>query len=189
LVVGAGSGSPGTAAEITIRGYGSLTSNRPVVFIDGVRIDTDNIGNFGASGSGTAQLSGQTTSALDMINPQDIESIEVLKGPAAATLYGADAAGGVIQIITKKGTRGQQALRWSGRAEGGSNHWGARTLTNYTLCTAARKAAVDAAGLPTWSRCIGVADSGVVSDQPFERDRNAMRDGVVQNLSTSLVGG
>src|ERR1043165_8601022 len=77
LVVGSGAGTAGAAAEITIRGYGSLTSNRPVVFIDGVRIDTDNIGNFGASGSGTAQLSGQTTSALDMINPQDIESIEV----------------------------------------------------------------------------------------------------------------
>jgi TonB-linked SusC/RagA family outer membrane protein len=154
-----------------------------------VRIDTDNIGNFGASGSGTAQLSGQTTSALDMVNPQDIESIEVLKGPAAATLYGADAASGVIQIITKKGSRGQQRLRWSGRAEGGSNQWGVDALTNYTLCTPARKTAVDAAGLPTWSRCLGVADSAVISDQPFQRDKNAMRDGAVQNLSTSLRGG
>jgi len=189
LVVGAGSGTPGTSAEITIRGYGSLTTNRPVIFIDGVRIDTDNIGNFGASGSGTAQLSGQTTSALDMVNPQDIESIEVLKGPAAATLYGADAAGGVIQIITKKGRRGQQALHWSGRAELGSNEWGVEPLTNYTMCTAARKAAVDGAGVPTWSRCLNAADSAVISDQPFERDHNAMRDGVVQNLSTSLVGG
>ncbi len=189
LVVGAGSGTPGTASEITIRGYGSLTTNRPVVFIDGVRIDTDNIGNFGASGSGTSQLSGQTTSALDMVNPQDIESVEVLKGPAAATLYGADAAGGVIQIITKKGTRGQQQLRWSGRAELGSNQWGVDPLTNYTMCTAARKAAVDAAGVPTWSRCQGVADSAVISDQPFQRDHNALRDGTVQNISTSLRGG
>src|SRR4029078_8246119 len=138
LLVGAGYGTPLSAAEITIRGYGSLTTNRPVVFVDGVRIDTDNIGNFCASGSGTAQLSGETTSALDMINPQDIESIEVLKGPAAATLYGADAASGVIQIITKKGPRGQQSLRWTARAEGGVNQWGARTLTNYTMCTPAR---------------------------------------------------
>lgn len=189
LVVGAGAGTPGAAAEITIRGYGSLTSNRPVVFIDGVRIDTDNIGNFGASGSGTSQLSGQTTSALDMVNPQDIESIEVLKGPAAATLYGADAASGVIQIITKKGKRGQQPFRWSGRAEMGSNQWGVDPLTNYTMCTAARKAAVDAAGNPVWSRCLNVPDSGVVSDQPFNRDPNAMRNGDVQNLSTSVRGG
>ena len=189
LVVGAGSGTPGTAAEITIRGYGSLTTNRPVVFIDGVRIDTDNVGNFGASGAGTGQFSGQTTSALDMVNPQDIESIEVLKGPAAATLYGADAAGGVIQILTKKGKRGQQQMRWNGRAEIGSNRWGVDQLTNYTMCTPARKAAVDAAGIPTWSRCQGVADSAVISDQPFARDPNAMRNGVVQNLSTSVTGG
>jgi TonB-dependent starch-binding outer membrane protein SusC len=189
LVVGAGSGTPGTASEITIRGYGSLTTNRPVVFIDGIRINTDNVGNFGASGSGTAQLSGQTTSALDMVNPQDIESIEVLKGPAAATLYGADAASGVIQIITKKGKRGQQSMVWSGRAELGSNQWGVDQLTNYTMCTPARKAAVDGAGNPTFSRCVGRADSAVISDKPFERDPNAMRNGAVQNLSTSLRGG
>jgi hypothetical protein len=48
---------------------------------------------------------------------------------------------------------------------------------------------VDGAGVPTWSRCLNAADSAVISDQPFERDHNAMRDGVVQNLSTSLVGG
>jgi TonB-linked SusC/RagA family outer membrane protein len=189
LVVGAGSGTPGTAAEITIRGYGSLTTNRPVVFVDGVRIDTDNIGNFGATGAGTGQFSGQTTSALDIVNPQDIESIEVLKGPAAATLYGADAAGGVIQILTKKGKRGQQQMRWNGRAEIGSNTWGVDDLTNYTMCTPARKAAVDAAGVPTWSRCQGVADSAVISDKPFVRDHNAMRDGGVQNISTSVTGG
>ena len=64
-----------------------------------------------------------------------------------------------------------------------------RTLTNYTLCTPARKTAVDAAGVPTFSRCQGIADSGVVSDQPFVRDPNAMRNGNVQNISTSLQGG
>src|SRR6185437_14175399 len=48
-------------------------------------------------------LGGQTVTALNDINPDDIASIEVVKGPAAATLYGADASAGVIQIITKKG--------------------------------------------------------------------------------------
>src|SRR3712207_7146865 len=54
------------------------------------------------SAAGQLAGGGQTASALDAINPEDIESIEVIKGPAAATLYGADAANGVIQIITKK---------------------------------------------------------------------------------------
>src|SRR4029078_1831747 len=71
----------------------------------------------------------------------------------------------------------------------GSNRWGVDQLTNYTMCTPARKAAVDAAGIPTWSRCQGVADSAVISDHAFARDPNVMRNGVVQNLSTSVTGG
>src|SRR6185503_17273395 len=124
VMVTAGAGTPGAGSEITIRGYGSFTTNRPVVYIDGIRMDTDNLGNFGPSGSGTGQFSGQTTSALDLVNPQDIESIEVIKGPAASTLYGADAAGGVIQIITKKGSRGQQSVAWTARVETGRNDLG-----------------------------------------------------------------
>jgi TonB-dependent SusC/RagA subfamily outer membrane receptor len=160
------SGEPGRAAQISVRGQSFLGNVSPLYVVDGM------------------YLSENTN-----IDPQDIESIEVLKGPAAATLYGADAAGGVIQILTKKGKRGQQQMRWNGRAEIGSNTWGVDDLTNYTMCTPARKAAVDAAGVPTWSRCQGVADSAVISDQPFVRDHNAMRDGGVQNISTSVTGG
>jgi TonB-linked SusC/RagA family outer membrane protein len=189
VIVAAGAGTPGTSSEITIRGYGSFTNNRPVVFVDGVRMDTDDMGSFNPSGSGTGGFSGQRTSALDQINPQDIESIEVLKGPAAATLYGADAAGGVIQVITKKGKRGQQPLRWAARFEGGHQSWGVDQLTNYSTCTAARKAAVDAAGVPMWSGCQGVPDNTILTDQPLARDPLALRDGLVRNVSTSLRGG
>ena len=189
VLVQAGSGAPGTASEITIRGYGSFTTNRPVVFIDGVRMETEALGNFIPSGAGTGGFSGQTTSALDLINPQDIESIEVIKGPAAATLYGADAAGGVIQIITKKGRRGQQPLRWTGRAEAGRNEWGVDTPVNYTTCTAAFKAQVDAAGNPTWPGCQGEPDNTVLTDDPLRRDPLALRRGDVRNVSLSLRGG
>ncbi|HVF39302.1 MAG TPA: TonB-dependent receptor plug domain-containing protein, partial [Gemmatimonadaceae bacterium] len=189
LVVSAGSGAPGTSSEITIRGYGSFTNNRPVVYIDGVRMDTDDIGAFNPSGSGTGGFSGQRTSALDMINPQDIESIEVLRGPAAATLYGADAAAGVIQIITKKGRRGQQALSWNTRWEIGQTEWGTETLTNYTTCTAAKKALRDAAQNPTYIGCQNVADNFILTDDPLRRDPNALREGQINNLSMSLRGG
>ena len=189
VTVSAGSGAPGTSSEITIRGYGSFTNNRPVVYIDGVRMDTDDLGTFNPSGAGTGGFSGQRTSALDLINPQDIESIEVLKGPAAATLYGADAAGGVIQVITKKGRRGQQPLRWSAKYETGSNQWGVDDLVNYTTCTPARKVAVDGAGNPTWSGCVGRADNEILTDNPLARDPLARRSGNVQNMSMSLRGG
>ncbi len=189
VAVSVGSGSPGTSSEITIRGYGSFSNNRPVVYVDGVRIDTEDLGSFNPSGAGTSGFSGQRTSALDLINPQDIESMEVLRGPAAATLYGADAAAGVIQIITKKGRRGQQALSWNTRWERGMSEWGTETLTNYTTCTAARKAARDGAGNITWPGCQEVADNTVITDDPLRRDPQALRTGKINNLSLSLRGG
>jgi TonB-dependent starch-binding outer membrane protein SusC len=184
-----GSGAPGTAAEITVRGYGTFTNNRPVIYIDGVRMDIDDLGTWNPSGAGTTGFSGQRTSALDLINPNDIESIEVIKGPAAATLYGADAAQGVIQIITKKGRRGQQGVRWNTKFETGSNKWGTETLTNYTTCTPARIAQRDAANLPVWEGCQGVAPFTILSDDPLRRDPLALRTGDVNNISTSLRGG
>ena len=189
LVIQANTGTPGTSSEIVLRGYGSFGANRPVVFIDGVRINTDNLGNFIPSGSSTQALSGNTTSALDMVNPNDIESVEVLKGPAAATLYGADAAGGVIQIITKKGTRGQQQVKFTARSEIGTNEWGVETLTNYTTCTQALIDAVDAAQTKLWPGCQGKPVGTVITDDPFERDPLAMRDGKVRRYSLSARGG
>jgi TonB-dependent starch-binding outer membrane protein SusC len=86
------SGTSGTAQHIRIRGAASLTlSNEPLIFIDGVRMDSRIQETF--------WVGGQLSSRLNDIRPEDIESIEVVKGPAAATLYGADASAGVIQII------------------------------------------------------------------------------------------
>jgi TonB-linked SusC/RagA family outer membrane protein len=105
LVVSPSSGTSGTAARINLRGAASVSlSNEPLVFIDGVRVEArprDLIVAYSTEGVG-----GQTVSALNDLNPDDIERIEVVKGPAAATLYGADASAGVIQIITKRGTPG-----------------------------------------------------------------------------------
>ena len=77
-----GSGAPGTAGEIRIRGSASISGYRPVVFIDGIRYSIDDLGSFAATGGGTLGLaqSTQVTSALNFLNPNDIESIEVIKG-------------------------------------------------------------------------------------------------------------
>ena len=83
-------------ANIRIRGSSSVgLPNDPLVYIDGVRVNTDR--NEGRR---------QTTGRLNDINPEDIASIEVIKGPAASTLYGTEASNGVIQIITKRGETG-----------------------------------------------------------------------------------
>ncbi len=94
-------GEPGAGSRIRIRGQSSISlSNEPVVIIDGVRVAS----NSGSSGIG---VGGQSPSRLDDINPEEIESIEIVKGPSAATLYGTEAAAGVINITTKRGKSGR----------------------------------------------------------------------------------
>jgi len=102
-VVGLPSGGlAGEGSRIRIRGSASLSqSNEPIVYIDGVRIN--NGGGFsGLVGTG----GGGAPSRLDDLNPQSIANVEILKGSAAATLYGTQAANGVIQIFTKRGQEG-----------------------------------------------------------------------------------
>jgi len=83
---------------IRIRGSSSIgLSNDPLIYIDGVRMNSDRTQVGGRAG---------TYSRLNDINPEDIESIEIIKGPAASTLYGTEASNGVIQIITKRGNAG-----------------------------------------------------------------------------------
>jgi TonB-dependent SusC/RagA subfamily outer membrane receptor len=97
----AASGEIGSGGSTTIRGVGSLTlGSEPLIYVDGVRIDNEAVGG-GAAFTGAFGDSGP--SRINDLNPDDIESIEVIKGPAAATLYGTEASAGVIQIITKKG--------------------------------------------------------------------------------------
>jgi TonB-dependent SusC/RagA subfamily outer membrane receptor len=97
VVVRPGAGTAGAGARIKIRGTSSLTLDaQPLIYIDGVRVDN-------AVGTGPNIQGGNVSSRLNDINPDDIESMEIIKGPAAATLYGTEASAGVIQIITKKG--------------------------------------------------------------------------------------
>ena len=87
-------GLNGEGAQIRIRGTSTLSqSNEPVIYLDGVRLDNTMGASFG----------GGTPSRLDEINPDAIERIEILKGAAAASLYGTQAANGIIQIFTKQG--------------------------------------------------------------------------------------
>jgi TonB-dependent starch-binding outer membrane protein SusC len=156
LSVMQGSGQVGTASNFRIRGASSLSAgNHPVVYVDGVRIRSSTMGGFGSNNVT------QRTSMLDMINPEDIETIEVIKGPAATTLYGADAAGGVIQIITKKGRQGQQGIQWSAKAEYGTIDWHLPMRQNYTLCTRAGELSRTATAISrithnSWPGCHGM---------------------------------
>ncbi len=96
------SGQIGTGSSIRLRGNSSINmSNTPLIYVDGVRIEKSPTGSDGEVG--------QSPIALDILNPNDIERIEVIKGPAATTLYGTEASSGVIQIFTKRGAPGAPA--------------------------------------------------------------------------------
>lgn len=109
-------GLPGEGARIRIRGTASLAqSNEPIVYVDGVRVD--NAGGF----SGGIGGSGGSPSRLDDLNPDAIERVEILKGAAAATLYGTEASAGVVQIFTKSGASGRS--QWTLHYEDGRSEF------------------------------------------------------------------
>src|SRR5690606_514296 len=99
VLVQTATGVPGGAVRINIRGSGSITAGtEPMYIVDGVQLNSE-------------APSGRTsTNAMAYINPNDIESIEVLKDAAAAAIYGSQAANGVILITTKKGKAGKTRL-------------------------------------------------------------------------------
>jgi TonB-linked SusC/RagA family outer membrane protein len=108
VVVRTSSGEPGASASIQIRGATSVTgTNQPLFVVDGQPIDNTTIST--AQGPSDFAGTGSTVSqnrAAD-INPNDIESVEILKGAAASAIYGARAANGVVLITTKRGRPGQ----------------------------------------------------------------------------------
>lgn len=108
--VGVGGGEVGTGSNIRIRGASSISlSSQPLVYIDGVRVNGNNA-DVGGGVGGVGVDNSTPPSRLNDINPDDIESIEIIKGPAAATLYGTEASNGVINIITKRGQRGDASF-------------------------------------------------------------------------------
>ncbi len=84
------SGQVGAGSQVNLRGINSMRSKAPLVFVDGLLI-------------GDIQGDSQGITLIDQMNPDDVLLIEVFRGPAATTLYGTNAAGGVIRIYTKHG--------------------------------------------------------------------------------------
>ncbi len=106
MVVTQGSSGPGSATRVVLRGNRSITGNNNALFvIDGVPVDNT------VRGQVTGDFGGINGSdGANNINPDDIESMNVLKGPAASALYGSRAANGVIMITTKKGKAGKVSV-------------------------------------------------------------------------------
>lgn len=138
-------GGVNPGAQIRIRGASSIAlRSDPIIFIDGVRA------NSGIA-TGPAQGFGNPPSRLADIDPEEIKSIEVVKGPAAATLYGTEASNGVINIITKRGRNGPPAFAVS--VQQGINQMPGGMENAYN---------------PTYYRCRGFAGSGCTAGEIVE---------------------
>src|SRR2546425_844448 len=100
-----------TGTRIRIRGQTSLSlSNEPIYYVDGIRVENN-------SQSLSVNLGGQQPSRVNDLNPEEIASFEIVKGPSASTLYGTQAANGVVRITTRHGLSGR--ARWRVYTEGG----------------------------------------------------------------------
>jgi TonB-linked SusC/RagA family outer membrane protein len=113
------SGVPGASSQIIIRGVSSISSsNQPLMIVDGLPLDnktinTNNLASALSTATDVANRGVDFTNRSSDLNPEDIESLVVLKGPEASALYGIDAANGAIVITTKRGKVGKGGLEYS----------------------------------------------------------------------------
>jgi len=111
------SGAAGAGANIILRGGTSLErDNQPLFVVDGVIYDNSTLVNGNSAFDGSIATSSTYSNRVMDTNPEDIESMSVLKGPAAAALYGSKAAAGVIVITTKRGKEGTVQVNFSSKA-------------------------------------------------------------------------
>ncbi len=183
VVVTQTSGTTGGGSRIRIRGSNSVSlSNEPLIIIDGIRTTTD------PSGS-SISVGGQNPTRLDDLNPADIENVEIIKGPAAAALYGTAAANGVIQITTKRGRSG--AAKWTLYADGGSIREITAYPGNYQQIGLAPNGISRVARCPLLNQAVGAcspkADS-LLAYNPLE-DNSPFIDGWREQGGVSVAGG
>jgi TonB-dependent starch-binding outer membrane protein SusC len=112
-----GGGKAGQGSRIVLRGAASVTqANEPLIYVDGVRMDNASVSGGDNPSPSICVGCGVSWSGLDDISPEDIDRIEIVRGASAATLYGTEAAAGVIQIFTKRGREGRAVWNYSGEA-------------------------------------------------------------------------
>jgi ferric enterobactin receptor len=180
------SGAAGAGASITIRGGNSTSEgreNQPLFVVDGVIYDnsTTVVGN--SSTDGTTRNSSSYSNRVMDINPEDIETMSVLKGAAAAALYGSRAADGVIIITTKKGAEGTVKVDFSSKV---SSSWANKlpeAQTEFGRGSYSSNGALTTNTYNSWGEKI--ADG----TQTYNNIGNFFQNGVVYDNNVSISGG
>lgn len=108
VVVTQNSGMPGAGASITVRGVSTISGSEPLYVIDGVPMENENEESLNGTGQDSGNLS-----PLSLINPADIQSVEILKDASATAIYGSRGSNGVVLITTKSGEVGKGTIQIS----------------------------------------------------------------------------
>jgi ferric enterobactin receptor len=180
------SGAPGAGASITIRGATSTSEtrqNQPLFVVDGIIYDnsttvTGNTGTDGLSRSNTTY----SNRVMD-INPEDIESLSVLKGAAAAALYGSRAADGVVVITTKKGAEGSVTVTFTSKI---STSWANKlpeAQTTFGPGSISSNGVLNTASYSSWGPKIP-SDSAI-----YNNIGNFFQHGVIYDNNVNVSGG
>jgi iron complex outermembrane receptor protein len=178
LQITTGGGAAGGGSTIRIRGGSSISaSNDPLIVIDGVPVDNNNL-------PGSANL-------LNTINPNDIESMSVLKDASATSLYGSRASNGVILITTKKGLKGKIKFNFNTQLSAGSVAKKVSVLTADQIRTIINTDAMTS-GNNTYKNLLGSANTDW-QDQIFQtaigNDNNLSASGAIGNIPFRISGG
>jgi len=113
LSINSTSGNPGASAQIVLRGYVSISGdNNALIVVDGVPVDNSTLNQLELVSQGTNRDQDYSNRGMD-INPADIESYTIMKGPEATAMYGSQGASGAIIITTKKGKSGRGTINYS----------------------------------------------------------------------------
>ena len=193
VVVNTSSGEPGASAAIRIRGATSVTgTNQPLFVVDGQPIDNTTLSTAqGPTDFPGSQSTVSQNRAAD-INPNDVESVEILKGSAAAAIYGARAANGVVLITTKKGRPGQTHYSLQSTATFDRISNSVPLQRDYGLGTGGVAATCDgpdcvpAVGGTAVTRSYGPLLSGV---QTYDHSREVFDGGTTFDNNLSISGG
>ncbi|MBC3786673.1 SusC/RagA family TonB-linked outer membrane protein [Spirosoma utsteinense] len=180
-------GVPGGAIQIRIRGVGSISAGSdPLYVVDGVQLNTSNNSSFTSS------------NPLSFLNPSDIESIEILKDAAAASIYGSQAANGVVLVTTKRGKAGKTQITFNyfkGIADPikqldvlNTQEWiqlRTENLVNAgTAADVARSSVLSTLRLPT-----SLTDADIAALPTYDWQKAAFRQGQTDNYEIGMNGG
>jgi len=180
------SGSAGAGASITIRGGNSTSEgreNQPLFVIDGVIYDnsTTVVGNTSTDGMSRSNTS-YSNRVMD-INPEDIETLSVLKGAAASALYGSRAADGVIVITTKKGGEGSTKVDFSSKESISWSNKIPKTQTEFGRGSYSTNGVFSDQTYSSWG------DKIASGTQTYDNIGDFFQNGVVYDNNVSVSGG